>query len=94
MLLPDRSCSRAAEDQTNLSKEFSLVHGSKDNSSILTHYLNSTTVDEKHLHQKLAMGGMISFFWMSIWAYFTSNVSLSDDILLTEEEHWFDGEGQ
>ena len=49
--IPDRSCSWAAEDKADLSKEFSLVHGSKDNSSILTHYLNSPTVDEKHLHQ-------------------------------------------
>ncbi len=60
ILLPDRSCSWAAEDQTNLSKEFSLVHGSKDDSSILTHHFNSTTVDEKHLHQKSVIVNLIS----------------------------------
>ena len=62
-MLPDRSCPRAAEDQTNLSKELSLTQGSKDNSSILTHHFNSTMVDEKHLQQEsaviLAMGGII-----------------------------------
>ena len=29
-----------------------------------------------------------------IWAHFTSNVSLPDDILLAEKEHRFNGEGQ